>query len=84
MTAAQHVVAVLIEEGYHVHPDPDDSGVLRVRTEEADGKLVGLLVIRSNRITYAEHLGTVYPFWSNESYHEQIRSLIDDMRKRRP
>lgn len=79
MTTVEHAHAVLTAAGYIVKRDPMDAGILRAfgparPTYRAPGAppepirklpLVGLVVIRNDEISYAEHAGRLFVAWPN-------------------
>lgn len=71
MTTEDGVRTVLTRAGYTVFGDAFDRGVLRVAKPPIAPpalNLAGMVVIRDELVTYAEHLGRVFPFWRTEDY----------------
>lgn len=64
-----------------VHSDRNDSGVLRAYRRSSSGvlALVGLVVIRDGRVTYAEHDGVVFAFFPSDT-QSRYESLMRDWR----
>lgn len=72
--------------GLATFPDAFDRGILRVHVPRVvasygqsariqSGRLVGLVVIRNDRVTYAEHRGRVFAFWPG-TYRRTLLRLI--------
>lgn len=74
----QAAAIALTAAGFVARPHPAELDVLRVYMwSAATGDTVwrkvlcGEVVFRDGRITYAEHCGRVFPFWSTGSYEAQ-------------
>ena len=82
---AEHVRDRLEAAGYLVVADEMDEGVLRAYLEETAGDgvayseswrtLSGLIVIRGERVSYAEFCGSVFTFASTVPYAPRLQRL---------
>jgi len=91
---AEHVRDRLEAAGYLVVADEMDEGVLRAYQEETAGDgvayseswrtLSGLIVIRGERVSYAEFTDRVFAFWPTmtpSGYESRVESLWREIDK---
>lgn len=77
---AEAVVRAAHQAGLLVTAERRDRGVLRLR--QVDDTLVGLVVVRADRVTHAEHHGVVFPFWPHgrEPHDHELARLLEQIR----
>lgn len=79
MTILARVTNLLQSRGYTV--DVREAGVIRIKS---GGVLVGMIVVRDERVTYAEFEGVVFPFHRTSNYTAEVHDLNMTLKESAP